>query len=225
MRTLIGLAAISLFVSGAMAANIEFSSWESFPVGDTGVGCYGVDVPLPDDLTEPLLGKYGNVDEMVDDAFAHSGEVSLKLIDMSSSGPSTPQAYIGWVENLQAGDQVTASMWVYDTTPEASPSARIWGHFNSENDIDSYAGSAGGNDDFGPGTGWHQVEWTWTFDPGTDRTGLVIEVRTYSTDGDTVWIDDVEISAPDHAIIAKPQIPEPPSVLLFALTWLVLRRR
>jgi hypothetical protein len=103
-----------------------------------------------------------------------------------------------------------------------SPSGRIWGHYNSNSDIDSYDGSAGGNSDYGPGTGWAQLSHTWTFaadDFGTigDRTGLVIEARTYSDLGDTIWIDDLEIIAPDHAVICKPEIPEPATLSLLTL--------
>jgi hypothetical protein len=36
------------------------------------------------------------------------------------------------------------------------------------------------------------------------HTGLVIEVRTYSSPGDVVWIDDLSVTAPDGATIHTP---------------------
>ena len=122
-------------------------------------------------------------------------------------------------------------MWCYDTTPSASPSGRLWGHFNANNDIDTYDGSPGVGSDYSDGTGWSYLEYTYTFlddDYGTigDRTGIVIEARTYSTTGDTIWIDDLEITAPDYAVICKPQlIPEPCTLLLFGMGGLALLRR
>jgi hypothetical protein len=42
------------------------------------------------------------------------------------------------------------------------------------------------------------------------HTGLVIEARTYSNPGDTVWIDDLHICAPDHCWVQTPhEIYEP----------------
>ncbi len=219
-------AALVLAVSTSMAnaLNVESSGWETFPVGDTGAGIYSIDSPKPIDNTEPLLGKYSDISEMVDDTVAHSGNVSLKLTDGGASG--TPQGYVGWVTGLVDGDEVTASLWFYDTTPGGSPSGRLWGHYTSGG-IDDYAGSASGSYDYGPGTGWHEIEYTWTFDAGTDRTGLVIEARTYSGLGDTIWVDDLTVSAPDHATICVAMVPEPASMLLLALGGLagLVRRR
>ncbi len=209
-------AALVLAASAGMAygLNIETSGWETFDVGDTGAAIYEIDNPKPFDNTEPLLGKYSDISEVVVDDIVHSGSRALKLTDGGASG--TPQGYVGWVTGLQNGDQVTASMWIYDTTPGTSPSGRIWGHYTSGG-IDDYAGSASGSYDYGPGTGWHMAEYTWTFDAGTDRTGLVIEARTYSGLGDTIWVDDVTITAPDHATICVAMVPEPGTLALLAI--------
>jgi len=131
----------------------------------------------------------------------HSGLRSLKLEDNASSG--TPQAYIAWIVGLTDGDSVTASVWRHDTTPGASPSVRIWGHWNDDpSDVNGYHGSASGNDDYGPGTGWDQTAFTWTVADG--HTGLVIEARTYSIAGDTVWIDDLHVEFPPTATLYIP---------------------
>lgn len=121
----------------------------------------------------------------------HSGNFALKLEDNAESG--TPQAYVAYIWGLMDGDQVTVGFWRYDDTPDGAPSCRIWGHWNDElpDNPDGYSGSAGGNDDYGPGTGWDYTEWTWDVVDG--HTGLVIEVRTYSSPGDIVYIDDMSI--------------------------------
>jgi hypothetical protein len=152
----------------------------------------------------------------------YAGERALKLVDNAASG--TPQGYAAWIIGLQDGDQVTGSVWRYDTTPGTSPSGRIWGHYTNGT-IDDYAGSAGGQSDYGPGTGWDQTSWTWTFDAASDptRTGLVIELRTYSSPGDTVWFDDISVTAPDHATIIF--APEPASLLLVLGGLALVRRR
>jgi hypothetical protein len=62
--------------------------------------------------------------------------------------------------------------------------------------------SAGGNSDYGPGLGWDVTDWNWTVTDG--HTGLVIECRVYSNPGDTVWIDDFQVTAPDHCWIQTP---------------------
>jgi hypothetical protein len=131
----------------------------------------------------------------------HGGSQSLELEDNSPT--STPQAYIAWIVGLQDGDVVSASFWRYDDTPSGSPSCRIWAHWNDDpGDVMGYNGSAGGNSDYGPGTGWDQTSYDWTVVDG--HTGLVIECRTYSEIGDTVWIDDLSITSPDGTTIYTP---------------------
>ncbi len=120
----------------------------------------------------------------------YGGLRSLRLEDNSPSG--TPQAFVAWVRGLKDGDCVRASFWRYDVTPGASPSCRIWGHWNDTDSCTGYSGSASGNDDYGPGTGWDKASWKWVVSGG--HTGLIIECRTYSNPGDVVWIDDITVS-------------------------------
>ena len=174
-----------------------------------------------------ILGQYGDIDSYNVGAPdpVYDGDRSLKLVDQAASG--TPQAFVGWVTGLQNGDQVTAGFWAYDTTPDASPSGRIWGHYTNDlNDINAYAGSPGLGSGYSEGTGWSYLEYTWTFDSASDptRNGWVIEARTYSSPGDTVWFDNLTITAPDHATIYVP-VPEPASIALLALGGLALIRR
>lgn len=153
--------------------------------------------------TDTLLGMYpvdGIIATIVTDQ-VHGGSQSLYVVDNAAS--STPQAFVAWVVGLTDGDVVTGSFWRYDTSPAASPSCRIWGHWNDDpGDVTGYNGSASGQNDYGPGLGWDEATYTWTVEAG--HTGLVIECRTYSSAGDYVWIDDMTIVAPDHATIYLP---------------------
>jgi hypothetical protein len=152
-----------------------------------------------EDGTSTIIGQYSDIDAYNVGAPdpVHTGSRSLRLVDQAASG--TPQAFIAWITNLADGDVVDASFWRYDDTPGASPSCRIWAHYNDDPiDVNGYSGSASGNYDYGPGTGWDQVGHSWTMADG--HTGLVIEVRTYSNPGDTVWIDDLEVTIPDTAV-------------------------
>ena len=152
-----------------------------------------------------VLGLYGEGDpsiilSVVTDPVA-DGTYSLQLEDNAPSG--TPSAYIAWIKNLNDGDEVTASFERYDITPGGSPSCRIWGHWNDDpDDVMAYNGSASGNSDYGPGEGWDTASYTWTVEEG--HTGLIVEVRTYSSPGDIVWIDNLVVTAPEGAEIIVP---------------------
>jgi hypothetical protein len=130
-----------------------------------------------------------------------TGERSLRLMD-NHSGGDTPQAYVAWIQGLQAGDQITARVWFHDTT-SGSPSGRIWAHYNdSLEDVMGYNGSAGGPGVYSSPTGWTEMSHTWTMADG--HTGLVIEIRTYSDGNDTIWADDLSVIAPATASISFP---------------------
>ena len=168
-----------------------------------------------------VLGTYPDIDSIIASNVpewegypVYSGNFSLELVDNAESG--TPQAYLAYLWFLQDGDQVTVSFYRYDMTPDGAPSVRIWAHWNDElpDNPDGYNGSAGGNDDYGPGTGWDMTGWTWTVEEG--HTGMVIEARTYSEAGDTVYLDDMHIEVPDHVYV---QIPGCSPVATEAQTW------
>jgi len=150
----------------------------------------------------------------------HTGLRSLKLVDNTDPLRATPDVYICWIVGLTDGDQVTASIWRYDTTPGGSPSARIWAKYTPVGgDVDSYAGSASGNSDYGPGTGWDQTSYTWTFDSNSDaRDGLGIAIRTYSNAGDTVWVDDLEVFIDSDTFCGQVYLPCNP-VPVEAASW------
>ena len=178
-----GLAAI------ATATTIIDYGWED---DGTVLGIY------PDPLLPSIIAT--NVASWNGDP-VHGGNFSLKLEDNNPSG--TPQAFVALLWNLRDGDEITVGFWRYDTTPSAAPSVRIWGHWNDDlpGDIYGYSGSADGELDYGPGTGWDYTFFTFTV---AGNTGLVIEARTYSIPGDTVWIDDLHIEMPDHVYAQIP---------------------
>lgn len=169
----------------ALAGTVQFG-WEG---PDTVLGMTGTGTP-------PILASLAGDP-------VHSGSQALRLEDNSPTG--TPQAFVAWVVGLAEGDEVTAGFWRYDTTPGTQPpSCRIWGHWNdSPDNLYGYHGSAGGNSSYGPGTGWDRTEHTWTVADG--HTGLVVVVRTYSEPGDTVFVDDLEITAPPGATVWTPE--------------------
>ncbi len=160
--------------------------------GDNVNGSYGWE-----DGVGTILGKFNEI--TASNAGApdpvQAGSRSLKLV---RGAGTTPQAYVAWIKGLVDGDEVTVSFWRYDDTAQngtssTPPSCRIWGHWNDNpNDVMGFNTSAGGNEDYGLGLGWDQVQHTWTVSGG--HTGLVVEARLYSNDGDTVWVDDIAVT-------------------------------
>lgn len=187
---------IAVLAAGAAGAGTVTWGWEGTGtvLGLTGTGNPPILVSL---VNDPV----------------HGGSQSLRLEDNSPTG--TPQAFVAWITGLSDGDEVTAGIWRYDTTPGTQPpSCRIWGHWNDNPDnIYGYNGSAGGNSSYGPGTGWDMVEHSWTVSEG--HTGLVVVIRTYSEPGDTVFIDDLTVTAPPGATIWTPEN----YTALHSMTW------
>jgi hypothetical protein len=149
--------------------------WEGFV--ETVLGLYGTGIP-------PILAFNVGAPAPV-----FGGLRSLELQDNSPT--ETPQAYLAWITGLTDGDSVYVEFWRYDETPGAAPSCCLWAHWNDSGSCDGYDGSAGGNSDYGPGTGWDLTSHSWVVSGG--HTGLVIECRTYSNPGDIVWVDEMYI--------------------------------
>ncbi|UAA38608.1 ExeM/NucH family extracellular endonuclease [Paraneptunicella aestuarii] len=148
-----------------------------------------------------VLGQYGadHIQHSNSMQQAYTGSYSLLVEDVDPIDNGTPQSFVAWVNGLTDGDTVTVSMWVHDDAADR-PAGRIWGHYtNDASNIDSYAGSAGGNSTYTDGSGWQQISYTWTFDSSSNtRDGLVVEFRVYdSADFTTgsLYVDDIEITS------------------------------
>ena len=150
-----------------------------------------------------ILGSYGNLVDAenvgaTDGVEPYDGDYMLTVSESPIDG--TPQAFIGWVTDISAGDQITACFYGYDTTAGASPSMRIWGSWSANDDINSYAGSADGNEEYTDGTGWDQVCHTFSTSQENWEAGeaLVIQARLYSStsgpDPAKYFIDMLEIT-------------------------------
>ena len=196
MRALLAFAVIVLATSPALGQGTSaFESWEGT---HTLLGSYGTGSP-------PIIATI-RAGTPID---PYHGLQCLELEDNSPTG--TPQAFVAWIKDLAPGALVTVSLWRYDTTPGASPSCRLWGHWNDDvNDINGYAESAGGNEDYGLGLGWDEVSWTWENPVGrASHLSLVVEVRTYSEPGDVLLIDAMTVTGPPGVFIEIPESGSP----------------
>jgi DNA/RNA endonuclease YhcR with UshA esterase domain len=168
-----------------------------------------------------ILGSYGNLADVenvgeTDGVAPYDGDYMLTVSESPIDG--TPQAFIAWVTDISEGDQITACFYGYDTTIDAAPSMRIWGSWTRDDeegnpDINLYAGSADGNEEYTAGTGWGQV--CHTFSTSQENweagEGLVIQARLYSSssgpDPTKYFIDLVEVNTTSNT--ATIHFPEP----------------
>jgi hypothetical protein len=177
-KVTITLACLALFALPAAADTVASCDWE--------------------DGTSTILGFYGNVANPTN-VGAPEPTIDLRSLRVTESpNGGTPQVFLAFIQNLSHGDTIDASFWGHDTTPAASPSMRIWGHWATSGDIDSYNGSAGGNNTYTDGTGWSQVSHSWAYDTtATDGDALVVECRLYSPAAPAepdFYIDDLDVS-------------------------------
>ena len=133
-----------------------------------------------------VLGSYGNLANVVNvgetnGVAPYDGDYMLTVSEDPIDG--TPQAFIAWVTDISSGDEITACFYGYDTTAGSSPSMRVWGNWSSNDDINSYAGSADGNEEYTDGTGWDQVCHTFSSSQSNWEEGeaLVVQARLYSS--------------------------------------------
>ena len=195
MKTLLTLLALIALAIPAAAQQTATFGWDGVDV--LALGYFGT----PAEGEFPILATLEDGTEVP----VYAGTHSLRAEDNAASG--TPQLYAAFVHNLRPGDEVHGMVARYDVTPGAAPSGRIWGHWNDSlgepwEDVDQYDGSASGQLDYGLGEGWDVTEFTWVVPE--EHQGLVIELRTYSADGDVMWFDELTVTAPDHAFIRFP---------------------
>ena len=188
-------------------------------VASAHAGTFTVDYGWEENPTTSILGKYSSISSWVEDGstFVRTGDYSLGLEDGAATG--TPEAYLTRITGLKDGDQVSASFWVYDTTPSTEPSGRIWAYYMNGTTRKT---SAGGNDTYSGASTWSELAYTVTFNSSVGtRDSLIFEARTYSNPGVIIYIDDLTITAPDTATIITPAgsftapVPVPSAALLF----------
>jgi hypothetical protein len=215
MRALVVIAALAVFALPAAAQISCCYSWED---GGTILGSYGSNAVDDTNVTGVQTGVQGTAPGITCPG-AYDGDYYLHVAEDPHSG--TPQYYVAWITGLTDGDQVTVSMFVYENTPAASPSMRIWAHYTPVGgDVTSYGGSASGPSEYSSGDNvWDQltdVPYTWTFDSNLGANdGIVIEARAYSTPSTDAtqrtdfFIDYICVTAPTTACIMFPQAPNP----------------
>ena len=133
-----------------------------------------------------ILGSYGNLVDAenvgeTDGVTPYDGDYMLTVSESPIDG--TPQAFIAWVTDISDGDEITACFYGYDTTEGSAPSMRVWGSWTQNDDINAYAGSADGNEDYTAGTGWDQVCHTFSTSQENweDGEALLVQARLYSS--------------------------------------------
>jgi hypothetical protein len=186
VKTLLPLfLSLSLVAGLAQAQTTECYSWEN---GATVLGTY-----LPEYM------YLANTD-----AEAYDGSHSLEIYETGGTG--TPQAYVAWIDGLQVGDSVYAIIQTLDLIT-SNPSLRIWGHWTPVGgDVNSYHSSASGNSTYSGGESWVPLDYTFVVPDNDEIGGLVVEIRPYNGTPWTGsnWVDNLCVTAPDHATIHFP---------------------
>ena len=146
-----------------------------------------------------ILGTYYAIDsyeniESTDTVDPYDGDRMLKVVNGASG--DTERVYLAWITDISEGDQITASFYAYDINSEDEyPKQRIWAHWTNNDDINSYAGSASGPDDYSDGPGWSKLEHTWsTADGWSEGSALCIEARFYNSESEENLIDLIEVT-------------------------------
>ena len=131
-------------------------------------------------------------------------------LEKAYNGDGFARGFLAAVWDLQEGDQITFSCWRYDNV-SSLPYFRLWSHYNNMlveaadargQDMHINDGDLGGNNDFGTQNGWEQFTWTWTVEAG--NTGMIIDAIVYGERYATVYVDDIEITVPDHVSVRLP---------------------
>lgn len=193
MRKLTLLMAACMLAGSAMAAQTYTYDWAD---GDANyLGSFGSEMIASTALSanHTAGGGYGLV--LTKNNFAQNGNA---------------MGFLAAVWELEAGDEVTFSVWRYDPTI-GEPYFRLWAHYNNALvnahsalglDMQTDDGNLMGTMAFGVQNGWEQFSYTWTIEAG--NTGLVIDAVLYGEWGDEIWVDDIEITVPDHANVLLP---------------------
>jgi hypothetical protein len=193
MRKLTLLMAACMLAGSAMAAQTYTYDWAD---GDANyLGSFGTEMIGSTALSanRPDSDGYG-----------------LVLTKNNTSQAGNAMGFLAAIWDLEAGDEVTFSVWRYDPL-SGMPYFRLWAHYNNALvnahsamglDMQTDDGNLMGNNNFGTQNGWEHFSHTWTIEAG--NTGLVIDAVLYGELGAEIWVDDIEITVPDHANVLLP---------------------
>lgn len=161
-----------------------------------------------------LLGTYGALQTGLEINEVRSGTKSLWVSDDSAS--DVPEGYLAWITGLQPGDYITASCFGKSYAGQTTGGVRMWAHYTyDENNIRSFASSAGGYEIYSNPDEWTELRKMWVFPDATYTdgegtlhpiTGMVIKVRTYSAPGEGGFVDDLTIEVPQTATVIFPSM-------------------
>ncbi len=194
-KIMLTIFAISLLAMPALAVQLYTFDWNSGTGADY-LGCFD------NDCTVELGVGYNH---------AGSAGDGLKITKNTNMTDGVAQAFLAAIWNLEAGDEVTVSIWRYDMG-SSMPYFRLWAHYNDAlvndaaagrgQDMETNDGNMQGDNSFGLQTGWEQSSHTWTVAEG--HTGIVIDGTVYGDYGANIYVDDIVIAAPDHADVRLP---------------------
>ncbi len=227
--------------------------WEVWPVDSTdgldadmhralipfGTYQYGGDPNIPDpnipsveyaygweDGAGHIIYSKGNVYKAQNRAEqVRSGSRAVK-VSVKPTTNNNSKAAIAWVKNLEAGNQVTAKVWAYDNEPQGSGynSTKIVADYTSSEDLTKDFGFVIGGSDYTQGTGWEELETTFTFIPSEDeeQSGMLISALlsvNYANEIENYYLDDITIIVPEHAEVVLPPAYDPNTYTTHEYGW------
>ena len=199
IRTCAAVAAIAMAPAMAHSDVMAFTGWE-------------------DTSADAVFGTFGNVSDFGYTSApdpVYDGNHSMFMTEDPLS--STPNAVVAWVSGIEAGDEITATMWFRGMDVGGSTAkARLWGAYYEDTDTSTYKSSAGGPSGFaGENETWESMTYTWTSNGSTSIFGLQVRIYSYG-DNNMIWGDNLEISVNnDNATIevagsaSTPVVPGP----------------
>ena len=188
----------------------------------------------PDTEQNVVLGTFGSVNAALELFDSYNGDGKALLLtegsqayttstlrqamgrgyEVNYNSSITPEGYLAVITGLQQGQRVKAGFQAKCNSPSETAGVRLWAHYiYDENDLSSYAGSAGGLGAYPDADEWLKLTRPWFFDttPYTDTegieripVGIVISGRAYSATGEGGLIDDLFVEAPVTATVAFP---------------------
>jgi hypothetical protein len=206
---LVGLA-LCLMVPAAYATTTVSFSWEDGV--STIMGSFG-NLVDPTNVTGPQNGIMAS-DSTFTCPGAAEGMYYLHVAEETHSG--TPYAMLACITGLADGDTVEVTFYGYDSTPNVSPSWRLWGGYHDAVTCGdcpgTYISSAGEgyhNTGYTVGGGWDLMEAGWVYVASASYSSLVIQGRLYSYPSTAAvrtdyFGDYITVTVPSYAHVTFP---------------------